>query len=92
MSTIEVILVLPEELVEDARRMDLLSSETIAELLQTEFERRRSELEDEAAWEEAVLTQALGDALDADGHIDFENLDARTLNVTLDALCYRADT
>jgi hypothetical protein len=86
MSDVKVTLILPEELVNDAQELALLTSESIAELLQAEIERRRSEAEDEAAWEEAVLSQALGDALRSDGSIDFDKLDARGLNLTLEEL------
>jgi uncharacterized protein (DUF433 family) len=40
----------------------------------------------EAEWEEKVVTEALGDALNPDGSIDFDKLRARTVNITLDEL------
>lgn len=47
----------------------------------------RLELEEEAAWEERLLTEAFGDALLPDGSIDFEKLHARGIPITLDELC-----
>ena len=41
---------------------------------------------DEAAWEEKVLTQALGDALREDGSIDFDKLRATGTVMSLDDL------
>lgn len=41
--------------------------------------------DDEAAWEEAVVTEALGDALRLDGKIDFAKLNARMITVDLKA-------
>jgi hypothetical protein len=86
MTTVEIMLTLPEKLADEARQLDLLSSEFIAELLQAEIERRHIEDEEEAAWEEAVLTRTLGDALNPDGSIDFDKLDARTSIITLEEL------
>lgn len=60
MTTVEITLTLPEKLAAEARQLNMLSSEFIAELLQAEIERRRIEDEEEAAWEEAVLTRTLG--------------------------------
>ena len=91
MSDIQVTLVLPEELVNDARELALLNSESIAELLQAEIERRKIEAEDEAAWEEAVVTEALGDALRPDGSIDFDKLNERMVDITLDELYPEGD-
>ncbi len=91
MTTIEITLTLPEQLVHDARQMDLLTSESIAELLQAEIERRRIEDEDEAAWEEAVLTRSLGDALNPDGSIDFDKLRSRGKITTLEELYPEGD-
>lgn len=42
--------------------------------------------EDEAAWEARVVTEALGDALNPDGTIDFDKLDEHTETVTLEEL------
>jgi hypothetical protein len=44
MTTIEVILQLPEELVRDAREFGLLTNEQVAELLQTEVDRHVMDL------------------------------------------------
>lgn len=46
-----------------------------------------AELEDEAEWETAVMTLALGDALLDDGSIDFAKLEARCIPMTLEELC-----
>lgn len=43
-------------------------------------------LVDEDAWEEQVLTTALGDALKPDGSIDFDKLRAKGQTITLDEL------
>lgn len=86
MTTIEITLTLPEKLASDARQLNLLTSESIAQLLQAEIERRHMEDKEEAAWEEAVLSRALGDALNPDGSLDFDKLDARSLTITLDEL------
>ncbi|MFN8374874.1 MAG: hypothetical protein U0694_18595 [Anaerolineae bacterium] len=86
MTTVEIMLNLPEKLAEEARQLDMLSSEFIAELLQAEIERRRIEDEEEAAWEEAVLTRTLGDALNPDGSIDFDKLRQRGKITTLEEL------
>lgn len=91
MTNIEITLTLPEELANDARKLDLLSSESIAELLQAEIERRRIE-DEEAAWEEAVLTESLGDALNPDGTINFDKLRARGSITTLGELYPEGDS
>lgn len=46
---------------------------------------------EEAAWEEAVLTQALGDALRSDGSLDFDKLRATGTVLTLDELYPEGD-
>ena len=74
MATVEIKLALSEELAKDARELDLLSSESVTALLRAEIERRKMDSEDEAAWEEAILAQALGDALHPDGSIDMDKL------------------
>lgn len=79
--SIAITLELPENLVDEARELGVLTSEIIAKLLQAEVERRKIAIddEDEAAWEERVVTEALGDALNPDGSINFDKLDARTM-------------
>lgn len=91
MSTIEIIITLPEDLVKDARELDLLTDDSVAELLQAEIERRKMEVEDEAQWDEAILTQALGEALRPDGSIDFDKLEAGGIVVPLDELHPESD-
>ena len=91
MPTVAITLELPEELVNDARELALLTDAAMTELLQAEIERRRAELEDDAEWEETVLTKALGDALHPDGQIDFEKLNARADSMTLDEFYPEAD-
>jgi hypothetical protein len=49
------------------------------------------EAEDEAAWEAAVVREALGDALLPDGSIDFDKLDARSETVSLEELYPEGD-
>lgn len=91
MSTIEIIITLPEDLVKDARELDLLTDDSVAELLQAEIERRKMEVEDEAQWDEAILTQALSEALRPDGSIDFDKLEADGIVVPLDELHPESD-
>jgi hypothetical protein len=49
------------------------------------------EVEDEAQWDEAILTQALGEALRPDGSIDFDKLEADGIVVPLDELHPESD-
>lgn len=88
MSAIPVTINLPEELVEEAREFGVLSDELIAELVQAEVDRRKTdvEAETEAEWEARVMTEALGDALNEDGSIDFDKLDKLTVPITLEEL------
>jgi hypothetical protein len=44
------------------------------------------EAQTEEAWEEAVITEALGEALNPDGSINFEKLHAMTSPITLEEL------
>jgi hypothetical protein len=44
------------------------------------------DMEDEATWDARVVTEALGDALNPDGSIDFDKLEAQTETVTLEEL------
>ena len=43
-------------------------------------------LESEADWEARAVRESVGDAIDADGNIDFDKLGARTIRITLDEL------
>ena len=45
-----------------------------------------SDIETEAEWEEKIVTDALGDALQSNGDIDFDKLRARGLTLELDEL------
>lgn len=46
----------------------------------------KTPLKTEAEWEEDVLTETLDDALDADGHLDFDKLRSTGITLTLDEL------
>jgi|FLYN01.1.fsa_nt_gi hypothetical protein len=46
----------------------------------------KTEVASEDAWEEEVLSQALGDALKPDGDIEFDKVRATGLTMTLDEL------
>jgi hypothetical protein len=52
---------------------------------------RLSEELDDAEWDAAIVTDALGDALLPDGNIDFDKLDARGKAITLEELYPEAD-
>ncbi len=47
------------------------------------LERLAQESQAEVAWEEAVLNESLGNALNSDGSIDFEKLRTTGTNMTL---------
>jgi hypothetical protein len=49
------------------------------------------EAEDEAAWEERMLTESLGDALNPDGSLDFDKLRERGTKMTLEELFPEGD-
>jgi post-segregation antitoxin (ccd killing protein) len=91
--SIAITLELPENLAEEARQLGVLTSETITKLLQEEVERRKIALdeENEAAWEERVVTEALGDALNPDGSIDFDKLRSTGIIITLEELYPEGD-
>lgn len=91
MPTVEVMINLHEQVVEDARKFDLLDSERLTELLLAEIERQEQL---EAEWEEKVLTAGLGDALNEDGEIDFDKLRSRGVIMSeaeIDALLSEED-
>jgi hypothetical protein len=81
--TVEVMVNLQEQVVEEARKFDLLDSERLTQLLLAEFERQEKL---EAEWEEKVLTEALGDAVSEDGEIDFYKLRNRRVIVSEDEI------
>lgn len=87
MSTIQITLELPEELVRDAQEKGVLKSEIVARLIQDELNRVKDEQDDEEQWVE----EALGDALNPDGSIDFDKLRANGTTVTLEALYPEGD-
>ena len=76
MSTIMLREDLVEKLREIARRENRPLDDVVAALI--------TEYQAESAWEEAVLDEALGDAMSPDGSIDFDKLRAAGQTMTLD--------
>ena len=51
----------------------------------------KTDIQTEEEWEAEVLEEALGDALNPDGSIDFDKLRARGRTITLDELYPEGD-
>jgi hypothetical protein len=82
----EVTLNLPEQLIQEARELGLLSDDVIAEMLQAEIDRRKHSAELEAEWEAEVLAAVMGDTVDAEGNIDFDRLSSLGRSIALNEL------
>jgi hypothetical protein len=75
-------IVLRDDLIEKLREIARRENRPIDDLVEELLEQYK----DEAAWEEAVMEEALGDALNPDGSIDFNKLRATGQSITLEAL------
>ncbi len=63
---------LPDTLIETLRGLDHTSKLKVVQLLVNDL----ADEETEAEWEERVLTESLGDALNPDGSINYDKLHA----------------
>jgi hypothetical protein len=82
MDTVDIVLTLPESLVENARQLGLLSSDEVARLITLEIQRLDDALETQ--WEQSLDNQPFARAFAADGNVDFEALRSTSDVVSLD--------
>lgn len=80
-----VTLELPDTFIQRAKAAAQQTGRPLEEVL-VEWLERGAAASDDAAWEEAVLTESLGNAIRADGSIDFDRLRARGTVMALDDL------
>lgn len=91
MAEVVITVHLSDEIIKEASALGILSEESIAQLVEAEIERRKLDGEDDAAWEAQVAANALVDALNPDGSINFDKLRATGIPMTLEELCPEID-
>ncbi|MDX2162078.1 MAG: hypothetical protein SF162_12190 [bacterium] len=83
MSDVELTVILPEQMVEEARALGLLSNEALLRLIEAEI--ARLDHEAEMAWEASLHSMPFAEAFHEDGTIDYEKLKADLVDFSWDA-------